>query len=97
MEALAKNRSVIQIVGIFVLVMLAYNLFFKPDAPAEKSPSVSPATLGADIVKMSTELSKATLGQELFSNPGYLYLIDFSSALPKDSVGRLNPFDSIGR
>ncbi len=81
---------------IFILVMFFYNLFLKPDAvliPSESSTS----SIGNDLLKIQRELQSVTLNREVFSSPGYLLLIDFSTTIPQQAVGRLNPFDIIGR
>lgn len=85
------------IVVIFVATMLVYNIFSKSGGTTVTPATASPSVLGADLLKMSKELSKAVLSQELFSSPAYLYLIDFTVPLPVQPVGRRNPFDAIGR
>lgn len=95
MEFLIKNKGMIGGVLLFVIVFFIYSIFNSsaPDSltPAPKTP------IGADLLKISTELSAATLSQELFSNPSYRILTDFSIPLLEQPVGRSNPFDIIGR
>lgn len=97
MQALLKNKTAIKIVGAFIVLTLLYNIFMKSDGSAAMPVAVSPSVLGADLLKMSSDLSKAQLSQELFSSPAYLYLIDFSAPLPQEPVGRTNPFNTIGQ
>ena|SRR3989344_3491319 len=99
MGALVKNRTTIQIIGGFIILMFIYNIFFKSEGELSdlSTGASSPSTLGADLLKISTDLSKASLSQQLFSKSGYLYLRDFSTPLPQQPVGRTNPFDIIGR
>lgn len=97
MQALAKNKTTIKIVGVFIVLMLIYNIFFTSDAAIPAQAAASPSVLGADLLKISDELSKAKLSQELFSSPAYLHLTDFAVPLSQGPVGRANPFDIIGR
>ena len=99
MKDLMKNKTILETVGAVAILLLLYFLFLRSP---EKEPSTTPTgsapeALGADLLKMSNDLSRATLSQELFSNPGYLSLSDFSTPLPLQPVGRTNPFDVIGR
>lgn len=98
MQFFSKNKAIIEIVGVFIIIMFMYNFFFGGSSQGGVSiASSSPLAIGADLVKMSEDLSRATLSQQVFSSAGYLNLIDFTVPLPQQSVGRSNPFDPIGR
>jgi hypothetical protein len=93
MESLAKNKGSYAILIVLIAGMLAYRFFAKPsaDAPAATLP------IGADIIEMANNLSKASLSREIFSSRGYLMLSDFSTAVIQQPIGRANPFNIIGR
>ncbi len=93
MEALEKNKGAI-VGGLILLAgLFAYNAFMggTPDvaAPAEN--------VGADLVKISDNISRATLSRDLFSTAGYKLLSDWSTPLEPQPVGRVNPFAEIGQ
>ena len=74
--------------------MFLYSLM-EGDNELPADPNQTP--IGSDLLKISADLSKATLSPELFSNPAYRMLTDFSLPLEEQSIGRPNPFDIIGR
>lgn len=97
MQELFKNKTLLTGVAIIILVLLGFNIFMgSSDMPADEG-SLAGEAPGADLLKLSGELSKVTLGQELFSSATYRGLVDF--AVPKTDLplGRTNPFDLIGR
>lgn len=95
MSSLFRNRFFLGLIILFVAGMFVYNSFLKSaSAPASAQVALS---AGADLVKLSQELSNATLGQTLFSKPSYKMLIDFSLPIPTQTTGRANPFQIIGR
>lgn len=87
-----QNKLVVGFVAIVVVGLLAYNFLSNVVVPEPSS-----ETVGADLIKMSQEISQATLGQELFDKPGYVRLTDYSITLVPEPLGRSNPFNTIGR
>ncbi len=83
-------------VALLVAAIVLYNFFFKSEAITVPSESAASA-IGEDLIKIRGDLQKVTLDQTIFSSPGYLLLIDFSTEIPKQATGRSNPFDIIGR
>jgi len=96
MQLLVKNKGILAIVAIFIIVMFAYNTFFRPEVVPTSS-ELSASGVGDDLLKMHSELQAVTLDRSLFSAPGYLRLTDFSNVIPPQPTGRPNPFDIIGR
>ena len=93
MEALAKNKGAI-IGGIILLAGLyGYNTFIS--GTIDSTPPA--ANVGADLIKVSDNISRATLSRELFSTAGYKLLSDWSTPLQPQVVGRANPFAPIGQ
>ena len=97
MEALMKNKGTLAAVVIIIAAFFAYNSFFNSDTAPAGEANVSASVLGADLLKLSEEISKATLSREIFSDSSYRYLTDFSVPVPAQPVGRINPFNLIGR
>lgn len=83
---------------IIVLGMLVYSFFFQQDTLDNLEVSGdSVSSLGADLVNLSQDLSRANLNPQLFTDPGYKNLEDFSAAVTPQPLGRPNPFDPLGK
>ncbi len=95
MTALFKSKGFLALVSLFVVAMFVYNFFINPNTPTAEDDSA--LAVGKELLELSQELSKAQLSQALFSLPGYVFLNDFSVSLPQEPLGRVNPFDTIGR
>jgi len=96
MKTLTKNKGILLSAVLIILLMFAYSMFF--DSGALPIPSeVTASSIGEDLIKTHTELQQVTLDQSLFTTPGYLLLIDFSTTIPVQPTGRPNPFNVIGR
>lgn len=94
MQKFMDNKMISGAALLALLLALWYGLF-----RTEPLPPGTPgnSAVGADLLKISAELSEANLDQEIFSDPEYLYLTDFSTAIQPQPTGRANPFDIIGR
>ena len=89
------NKKTIGVVLIVIMAAFLYN-FFSPSISS--SDFIGPdQAVGADLLKISEELSRVTLNNSLFSKSEYLRLSDFSTSVPPQPIGRRNPFDVIGR
>lgn len=96
MDTLAKNKGILGLVAIFVVVMFVYNIFVEQSTePTESELSVS--TIGDNLVKIQTELQAVTLNREIFSSNEYLLLEDFGTSIQQQPTGRANPFGAIGQ
>jgi hypothetical protein len=91
-----KNKGIVIAVAVFIVAMLAYNLFFKSEAVSLPNESAT-VVIGEDLIKIYKELQGVTLDQSFFSSAGYLLLQDFSNSIPQQATGRPNPFNIIGR
>lgn len=96
MTNLLKNKTLITALASFILVILLYNFFFKSDTALTFTEYPSPQ-VGPEVREIYTGLQKVSLNQSVFTLPGYLFLTDFSAAIPVQPTGRPNPFDLIGR
>lgn len=94
MEIIAKNKGALAAAVLFLLAVLAYNIF-SSSMPATEP--VSATSLGADLIKISENISRATLSKEIFSSTGYRMLFDFSIPLVPEPTGRVNPFAPLGQ
>lgn len=93
MHALEQNKKMLTVALLLLVGLFLYNSFFSAEVPA-----VVPAeNIGADLLRTSDNISKATLSRDLFSEAGYRLLSDFSTPLASESQGRANPFAPIGQ
>ena len=95
MKTFKKYKKIIIAVLALIAVLFVYNSFFKK-APQAELPGES-ANVGADIVELFASLERVVLDRDLFNSPLYRSLMDWSINIPPQPVGRLNPFESIGR
>ncbi len=94
MKALEQNKNILVLGVIILIAFFMYNSFFADLG----TPDVAPAqSVGADLVKLSDNLAKATLDQKLFGEGPYRALADFSTPLQPQPFGRANPFAPIGQ
>lgn len=93
MKTLEKNKGIVIAVIVFALVIFAYNTFKADIFPEPQTRE----NIGADLVELYAGLQSVTLNKEVFSSPLYASLSDFSVDLGVAEVGRLNPFNTIGR
>ncbi len=96
MQALEKNKGVLGLSILLLAGIFAYQSF-SGGSTGVSSGAPSAASVGADLIKVSDNLSRATLSRELFSASGYRLLSDFSKALETEPLGRTNPFAPIGQ
>jgi hypothetical protein len=96
MQLLLDNKGTLAGGLIFLAGLFAYKTFFS-DAGMPATPAASAQALGADLLKIADDISKATLSKDLFSAAGYRLLSDWSTPLAPEPVGRPNPFAPVGR
>lgn len=93
-ELLNKNKTLIVTVIVFVAALWVYSSFVKPTLTTPTNTSTR--EVGSDILALYASLQSVTLDQSLFSSPLYRNLVDFSTPLASQPVGRTNPFGTIG-
>ncbi len=96
MKSLEKNKTLIIALVIFILAIIAYNVFLKPTQNTIDA-GLATQGIGNDVVALNQSLQSATLDQSLFSSSSYRGLMDFSTVIPQQPTGRPNPFDIIGQ
>jgi hypothetical protein len=96
MEMITKNKGTLIAIVVFILVIFLYNVFIKSDT-LEIPSETSAASVGDDLIQLHERLRKVTLDKSIFTSAGYLQLIDFTTDIATQPVGRTNPFDIIGR
>lgn len=94
MKALQKNKIMIMTIALFIIVIMAYNQFFKPES--SEGDLTSSANIGSDIVELNSTLETVTLDKESLSSPAYKALVDYSAEIVNQPTGRLNPFGLVG-
>lgn len=95
MNALSKNKSLIALALFIFAGVLAYRLL----SPGVESLSQTESAkeVGKDLINLYDDLSRATLSSTIFSTATYRNLVDFTASSTRESYGRRNPFDLIGR
>lgn len=88
MQTNAKNSFVSIFVAIVALFFMAYGFIVR----AQSDVSLEPKSPGSDLILLAQRLNSASLSNVIFSSPAYTSLSDFSSPIPAELVGRINPF-----
>ena len=94
MELLRKNSKMIILALVLGGAFYVYTTFFGGDVVVEQDASAE--QVGSEILALKNSLESVNLDQSLFSYSTYKSLIDFSTPLPQQTPGRLNPFNLIG-
>ncbi len=96
MKFLSSNMKVWFAGILIVFAVFIYRSFFA-GSEAEVLQGPPAEKVGADLIKIADEISRATLSRELFSNTGFRVLSDFSTPLEPEPQGRVNPFAPFGQ
>ncbi len=84
--------------ALFLIAMFAYRTFFKvSDEDLLLEEEATTLLPGSDILGLYDSLQTVTLDQSVLKGPAFRSLIDFSTQVPSQPIGRANPFDLIGR
>jgi len=95
-----KYKKIIVIVLISVLSFFVYSYFFGGSKDEDLLKSVSNTQSGADvigseIIQSLNQIETLQLDRSIFEDPVYRSLVDHSQPIPKEPVGRDNPFSPI--
>lgn len=96
MDILLKNKKTVVAAVAALMAFYFYSVFFGPEPSVGETESVATSE-NLKLIETANELSGITFNQNLFKNPAYRYLVDFSTVLTPQPTGRANPFDVIGR
>lgn len=96
MKFFEKNKTLVIALVLFAVAILVYNFFLQPTVNTIDQNSAT-ATAGGDVVALNQRLQSATLDQSLFSTTAYRELVDFSTPIASQPIGRTNPFDILGQ
>ena len=90
-----SSKNLIIVVVLIVLVAVAAYFYVGRDQSGDTLlvgvQGENPAVDG-DLLSALRELKKLKLDQEIFKNPAWLSLSDFSQTLAPQEKGRINPF-----
>lgn len=95
-----KYKKIIIVVLISVLAFFVYSFFFGGSKDDSLLKSVSNTQSGADvigseIIQALNQIEALQLDRSIFEDPVYRSLVDHSQPIPKEPVGRENPFSPI--
>lgn len=102
--------KIIKIIIIIAIVFIAAILFFSSKSDKNKTNTSTVAlsesktttkdkqkliAQGEEILRILNLLGEINLDADIFSEPAYLSLGDFSVSLPEKEIGKSNPFSSL--
>ncbi len=88
------NKKLIGWVVVVVIAGVAIHTLLK-STPEDSSLAGTPS-VGTDLLDLLNKLKDVNFETNLFANPNFSSLVDWSIPLPTPSVGRPNPFERIG-
>lgn len=84
-------------VVLLLLGFLGYRMFVEPTVALESDSVLSDTEIASqDILILVDKLEAITIDQNLFSEPMFRNLKDFSQTIFPEAQGRINPFATIG-
>jgi hypothetical protein len=97
---LTKYKKIIIVVLISVIAFFVYSFFFgaNKDDSLIKSVANTPSgadVIGSEIIQSLNQIETLQLDRSIFEDPVYRSLVDHSQPIPKEPVGRDNPFSPI--
>lgn len=95
-ELMKKNQKVVIAVVVALILFSVYNTFFKPAVVDEtitgESKEIINSEVGREIINTLNQLKAINIDTDIFDDPLFENLYDFSRPLPKQPVGKTNPF-----
>ncbi len=98
MASLKKYKNILIGIVVVIVLFLLYSFFFKGSSSEQllTSETATSTAGGEDLLSLLLELKSITLTTEIFSDPVFTTLQDFSVELAPQPIGRRNPFAPIG-
>jgi hypothetical protein len=88
----SSKKSLIVIIAIIILGGAGYFYYQGRGAPATSTLDVTQSAEGAQVIALLNQIQGLRIDKTLFTDPGYLTLIDYTVPIPEQPVGRVNPF-----
>ena len=102
MSSIFNKTNIVVIIIIIVLGLVYY--FYFGNNPVDTSAVLGPQQIATSTMSSSDQflitlksLKRINLDGSIFDNPTFTGLQDFSTNLPDQPVGRINPFSPTGR
>lgn len=92
MTPLIKNIIIGAVVIVAVFVLYRFFMGGEQDAPLTATAPVVQTGAQDDLLSLLLELKAISLSDELFTDPSFASLQDFTVRLSPEPIGRRNPF-----
>ncbi|HZS42636.1 MAG TPA: hypothetical protein VFA52_00210 [Candidatus Paceibacterota bacterium] len=101
MQTIRKYKMPLIIIGVLILAFVIYSFWHGGSSNngavlTASSPAANNPQVGQAFVNQLLTLQGVRLNSEIFSNPSFNTLQDFSQPVPTEPQGRPNPFAPIG-
>ena len=93
-EIFQKLKTPIIILALIFAGFIVYNTFVKKPAPTAllKTTSTTASTPESNFLPILLEVQNVTMDENLFLDPVFRALVDFSQPIVPESLGKQNPF-----
>lgn len=100
MEFITSHKNIFISTAVVVVLFIAYS-FIKPDGNTATPAVVSEAPIAElsasrDIIALLVDLKAIKIQKDFFGDPIFRSLQDFSTPVPDEPRGRVNPFAPVG-
>lgn len=97
MNLFRQYQTVITFIVVVIVAYLGYQYFFAPSNEEAITVTETPNSgVDQDLIALLLELRSIRLDNEIFADPLFQSLTDFSKELVSEPVGRPNPFAPFG-
>ena len=86
------SKNTIIIVVVVALIALAYFYFEGGSAPTTSGIESSNASIGQSELQLLNQVENLNIDTNFFTDKAYSSLIDYTVEIPREGVGRPNPF-----
>lgn len=94
------NKNMILVVALVIVAIAGYFTFFGKSSTSSQLINVQPSTpaVGQElIVELNRLKSLRSINKDIFSNPVFVSLKDYTQTVTPQPFGRSNPFAPIGQ
>lgn len=100
MKMIKITKNKVLIVGLVLVAIVGYYIFQSNSAPAQPLTTTETAATSVVGQELILELNRLralqNIGQDLFKDPAFVSLQDFTQVVVPQPLGRPNPFAPVG-
>jgi uncharacterized membrane protein len=88
----SSNRTTISVIAAIIIAAIAYFYWSGSTATSNTIVSSDSSSVGSQVLDLLNQIQSLHIDANVFNDPGYKTLRDYSVPIPSVDVGRPNPF-----